>query len=107
MNICACSKGSHKNNISPSLLAAIEERIRRNRHVLHVITSIAPVIAGALRPEMKEHGLRYSMLDLAKEISKMLGKESLGRTELSRLFDIQTNVTTAPDVGTKRKFMSE
>lgn len=96
------------NNISQFLLTAINARIMKNREVLNTITSIAPVIAGTLRPKLKDDPLKYSMLDLTREISKMLGKESLSRTSLNRLFTVETNLvesqaTSEEITGLKRK----
>lgn len=94
------------NQITPFLRGAIDIQIANNRRVLQTIQSVAPVIVGALRPQLVRNPLRYSMLDLTKEISRMLGHEGLARTELSRLFTIDVPLIERqePTVGTKRKF---
>ncbi len=94
------------NNVSTFLLGAIEMQIEKNRHVLQTIRSIAPVVAGALAPQLARSPLRYSMLDLTKEISRMLGQESLARTQLSQIFTIDVPLSEPPKesiVGIKRK----
>jgi hypothetical protein len=94
------------NKISPELGTQINQQITTNNRILERVVSIAPVIAATLRPEMKDDPFRFSMLDLTKEIGKLLGHETLARTRLSKLLEIRANLTDIPEIGAKRKYMT-